>query len=165
MFGGLHLEKGLWIALGDLLASSGWTDALTDAAIATVGTADSFLKCTHITRTRHAHQLTALALSVLQKNAYDYIREWRSKMIKKSPTFLYWDLILKIKVLVLIFIRAHREKNFPLYVEAPDTLMFLFFAADHYNYSRWVSVHIRDMKSLPEDVKDDFMKNWVVQKT
>ena len=98
MFGGLHLQKGLWIALGDLLASSGWTDALTDAAVATLDTADSFLKCTHITRTRHAHQLTALALSVLQKNAYDSIRgdssleepfeEWRSKMIEKSPTFL-----------------------------------------------------------------------------
>ena len=51
MFGGLHLEKGLWIALEDLLASSGWTNAHTDAAIATVGTADSFLKFTHITRT------------------------------------------------------------------------------------------------------------------
>ena len=171
MFGGLHLEKRL---LGDLLASSGWTDALTDAAIATVGTADSFLKCTHVTRTRHAHQLTALALSVLQKNAYDSIRgdlsleepfeEWRSKMIKKSPAFLYWDLILKIGVLVLVFIRAHREKNFPLYVEAHDALMFMFFTVDHYNYSRWVSVHIREMKSLPEDIKEDFMKNWVVQK-
>ena len=99
MFRGLHLEKGLWIALGDLLASSGWTDDLTDAAIATVGTAGSFLKCTHITRTRHAHQLTDLALSILQRNAYDSIvgdtsleepfEEWRSKMIKKSPTFLY----------------------------------------------------------------------------
>ena len=105
MFEGLHLEKGLWIALGDLLASSGWTDAITDVAIATVGTVDSFLKCTHITRTRHTHQLSALALSVC--------------------------------------------------------IMLMFFAVDHYNYSRWVSVHIQNMKSLPEDVKKNFMKNWV----
>ena len=99
MFKGLHLEKGLWIALGDLLTSSRWTDALIDAAIATVGTADSFLKFSHITRTRHAHQLTALALSVLQTNAYDSIRgdssseepsvEWRSKMIKKSYILIF----------------------------------------------------------------------------
>ena len=73
MFGGLHLEIGLWIALGDLLASSGWTDGLVDADVATSGTADYFLKCTHITRTRHAHQLTVLALSALQKNAYDLL--------------------------------------------------------------------------------------------
>ena len=68
-------------------------------------------------------------------------------------------------MLVLIFIRAHREKNFPLYVEALNVLMFMFFAVYHYNSSRWVSVHIRDIKSLPEDVKEGFMKNWVVQKT
>ena len=43
--------------------------------------------------------------------------------------------------------------------------MFIFFAVDHYNYSRWASVHLRDMKSLPEAVKEDLMKNWVVQKT
>ena len=125
MFGGLHLDKGLWIALGDLLASSGWTDGLVDADVATSGTADSFTKCTHITRTRHAHQLTVLALSALQKNAYDLLSkdssfhdsfdEWRVKMIKKSPTFLYWDMVLRIEVLELIFIRAHRERNFLLY--------------------------------------------------
>ena len=73
MFGCLHLEKGPWIALGDLLASSGWTDGLVDADVATSGTADSFIQCTHITRTRHAHQLTVLALSALQKNAYDLL--------------------------------------------------------------------------------------------
>ena len=107
--------------------------------------------------------------------AYDSIRgdssleepfeKWRSKMIKKSPAYLYWDIILQIEVFVLIFIRSHREKNFPLYVEALDALMFMYFAVNYYNYSRWVSVHIRDMKSLPKDVKEDFMKNWVVQKT
>ena len=81
----------------------------------------------------------ALALSVLQKNAYDSIRgdssseepfdQWRSKMIKKSPTFLYWDIILQIEVFVLIFVRAHREKNFPLCVEALDAFMFMFFCS------------------------------------
>ena len=175
MFGGLHLEKGLWIALGDLLASSGWTDGLVDVDVATSGTADSLIKCTHIMRTRHAHQLTVLALSALQKNAYDLLSKdssfhdsfdkWRVKMIKKSPTFLYWDMVLPIEVLVLIFSRAHRERNFLLYSETLEAIMFIFFAVDHYNYSRWASVHLRDMKSLPEAVKEDLMKNWVVQKT
>ena len=42
MFGGLYLEKALWTALGDFLTSSGWTAALTDANIATSGTAKQF---------------------------------------------------------------------------------------------------------------------------
>ena len=62
MFGGLHLEKALWDTLDDLLEGSGWTTAITEAGIATFGTADSFLHCSHITKTRHAHQVTVLAL-------------------------------------------------------------------------------------------------------
>ena len=67
-------------------------------------------------------------------------------------------MVLRIEVLVLIFIRAHRERNFLLYCETLEALMFIFFAVDHYNYSRWASVHLRDMKSLPEAVKEDLMK-------
>ena len=70
MFGGLHLEMGMWKMLGHYLASSGWTIALTDAGIATVGTADSFLKTSHLTRTRRAHQLTCVALHILQQKSY-----------------------------------------------------------------------------------------------
>ena len=51
MLGGLHVEKVLWYSVGDLLAFSGSTEALTKADVATSGTADSFLKASHITRT------------------------------------------------------------------------------------------------------------------
>ena len=43
MFGGLHLEKGLWNAVGDILEASGWKEAITEADITTSGSADSFL--------------------------------------------------------------------------------------------------------------------------
>ena len=66
MFGGLHIEMAMWKMYGDYLEGSGWTNALTQAGIATSGTADSFLKATHVTRTRHAHQVTTLALTKLQ---------------------------------------------------------------------------------------------------
>lgn len=52
MFGGLHLEAALWATLGDLLDCSGWTTALVDAQVASSGVADSFVKASHITRTR-----------------------------------------------------------------------------------------------------------------
>ena len=118
MFAGLHLEKALWNYLGDLLEGSGWTTAITDANVATSGTADSFLKASHITKTRHIHQVTALALSKLQKDAFrdrtdetDEFESWRQVMIKQSPTFQFWDLILQTEILILVLIRAHRERN------------------------------------------------------
>lgn len=65
-------QKALWNAVGDLLEGAGWIEALIDSEIATPGTAESFLKATHITRTRHSHQVSLLALHTLQRNAYEH---------------------------------------------------------------------------------------------
>ena len=70
MLGGLYTEMALWNTLGDLLEGSGWTTALTEAQIASSGTADSFLKVAHLARTRHTHQVTLLALLKLQQKAF-----------------------------------------------------------------------------------------------
>ena len=171
MFGGLHIEMALWNVFGDYLADSGWTTALTEAGIASSGTADSFLKSSHLARTRHAHQVTVAALSKLQHLAFshanteDSFEEWKASMIEQSPTFQFWDTILRIELLVLIFVRAHRECNFNLYIESLEALVGFFFALDHYNYSRWIPIHIQDMKSLPLIFHEEFKKHWVVSKT
>ena len=88
-------------------------------------------------------------------------------MKAKSPTFMFRDLILRYETLVLIFVRAHRQRNFPLYVNVLEELAPLFFGLDHVNYARWVPVHIGDMKSLPQPIKEEFESNgnWVVSKT
>jgi hypothetical protein len=52
MFGSLHMEMVVWTTCGNYLEGSGWTSALTQAGIASSGTADSFLKASHLTRTR-----------------------------------------------------------------------------------------------------------------
>ena len=58
-------------------------------------------------RTRHAHQVTALALAKLHKDAFMLIdgehsyvarEEWKKKMRSQSPTFQYWDTILLITI-------------------------------------------------------------------
>ncbi|XP_072050461.1 LOW QUALITY PROTEIN: uncharacterized protein [Amphiura filiformis] len=41
---------------GHWLEGSGWVEALQEAEIATPGIAESFLKASHVTRARHAHQ-------------------------------------------------------------------------------------------------------------
>ena len=176
MLGGLHTKMALWNTLGGVLEGSGWTTALTEAEVASSGTADSYLKAAHLTRTRRAHQITLLTLHNLQSEAFmlsdgpkdeESFTAWKNNMQKRSPTFMYWDLIMRYETLILIFIRAHREKNFPLYVEVLEELTPLFFALDHVNYSRWMPVHIRDMKSLPDTIKDEFenFSHWVLSKT
>ena len=173
MLGGLNTEMALWNTLGDVLENSGWTAALAEAEVASSGTAASFLKVTHLTRTRLAHQITLLALKKLQHEAFLQLTSneseaaWVETMCKQSPTFMYWDFILRQETLILIFIRAHREKRFALYVEVLEKLTPLFFALDHVNYSRWMPVHINDMKSLPDHIKEEFENqgHWVLSKT
>ncbi len=177
MFGGLHIEMALWSTVGDFLEGSGWTAALTEAGVASVGKAESFLKASHLTRTRHVHQVTLLALAKLQRQAWqEFISSnaepgeasfqiWRQDMIRKSPTFQFWDIIMEFQTMVLIFIRAHRTKIFAMYVESLDSLVQWFFALDHVNYARWIPIHIRDMESLPDSIAEELKKCWVLQKT
>ena len=71
MLGGLHIGMALWKMYDDYLYGSGWTNALVQTGIASSGTADSFFKVSHLTRTRHTHQVTALALAKLQEDAFE----------------------------------------------------------------------------------------------
>ena len=74
---------------------------MTNADVASEGKADSFLK-------------TATGL---QQDA-ETREAWINNMIEKSPTFQYWNTFVTIKITGLIMIRAHRDQNFPLYVES-----------------------------------------------
>lgn len=166
----------VWKTLRDYVEASGWTTALTQAGIASSGTVDSFLKAAHLTRIRHAHLVSALALAKLQEGAFRKTERpqdpenqevWRQEMIAKSPTFQYRDTIMRMELLTLIFVRAHRLRNFLLYVETLKALVPWFFALDHQNYARWIPIHIRDMDSLPPATHEEFEVNgtWVVPKT
>ena len=65
VLGGVHIEMAALTTPGYFLDVSGWTHALTHADLATEGKSDSFLKASHVNRTRQAHQVTASALSIL----------------------------------------------------------------------------------------------------
>ena len=144
MFGGLHIEMNALKLLGDLLDSSGWTGALTQANIASSGTADSYLKVSHVTRTRHAHQVTASSLYILLHKAYteysssqedeetlDSLEAWCDERAKNSPQFLFWYTILQLELQVMIFVRSLRKADFNLYIEALSQLVPWFFSLDH----------------------------------
>ena len=100
MIGVLHIEIALWNTVSDLLDGSGWTTALTESEVASSGTADSFLKVSHITRTRHVHQVTVLVLHSLLNEAFNQrsnidesFGNWLEQMCKKSPTFKFWYMM------------------------------------------------------------------------
>ena len=113
---------------------------------------------------RHAHQVTVLALQKLKREAFsqrgdeEQISAWEDQRRWRSPTFLFWNIIIEYETLVLIAFRAHRQRNLSLYIEVMEELIPLFFALDYVNYARWAPIHIRDMKSLPDSIAREFQR-------
>ena len=144
-----------------------WTAALVDADVASAGTADSFIKVANIKRTRKARQVTASALYVLLQKAYaKYQQElgdedcalpfddWCGQQVSQVPQFHFWYLTLQLELLLLVFVRSIRQANFSLYVDSVAKILPWFFALNHYNYARWLSVHLLDMRALPQTAPD-----------
>ena len=163
--------------LGDWLEDSGWTNALVQAGIASLGTSKSYINVSHVTKTRHAHQVTAASLYTLLQQAYTKdctsddidemqsdsvpFEEWCIQRAKTTVHFDYWLKTLSLELLMLRYIRSLREGNFQLYVESLTQIMPWMFSLDHTHYSRWLSVHIRDMITLAKkhpDVLAEFMQ-------
>ena len=158
--GGMHVELTAYKCLGNWLEGSGWTTAVTNSGIASGGTADSFLKASHLGRTKHAHQLTAAALYILMDQAYVAYKSstlddevvdftiWKDKLSGEQPQFAYWSKVLELELSVLNFVKAIRSGNFKDYIQSIRQLIPWIFALDHMNYARSLTIHLRDMDCL-----------------
>ena len=151
--------------------------ALVQAGVATGGTADSFLKATHLTRTKRAHQVTASSLYLLLVDAYSEcnkeissttisLEKWCTERAAACPHFQFWYTILQLQLYIMIFIKAIREADFQLF---SFKIVPWFFALDHSHYARWIPVHLHDLISLKEchpSIYEQFLKgNFTVRKS
>lgn len=111
---------------------------------------------THVTKARHVHEITASTLYSLMQDAFlnfssesQTFEEWINESREKSPTFLYWLTLLNLEILYLCFVRSLRVGDYSLFIESVKKMMPWFFVFNHSNYSRWLSVHIKDLEELP----------------
>lgn len=74
---------------------------------------------------------------------------WKRSQEEKYPQFRFWSITLKLEMLLLQFVRSIRSTDFSLYKESMNKLLPWFFAMDHTNYARWLSIHLYDMLDLP----------------
>lgn len=100
MLGGLHIEMASLKMVGKWLSGSGWAKVMCNAGVATQRVAESFLSASHVTSTRHAHQVTAASLHILMSKAYSVYQaklreneqenllskeEWKDGNVEKVP--------------------------------------------------------------------------------
>ena len=86
MLGGLHIELVVLKAIGSWLLGSGWTEAIAQAGVTTIGRAQSLVSFKQITRTRYVHQVTASSTEALQELLRKIFRERSSipRMVQRS---------------------------------------------------------------------------------
>ena len=54
-------------------------------------------------------------------------------------------MVLQLEVDVMIFVRAIREADLLLYIDALAKMVPWFFAFDHTNDAGWIPVNLRDL--------------------
>ena len=106
--------------------------------------------------------MTPLSLSILRKHAYtrytDVCEEngdellsfktWCIQQSSKVPQFKYWQTVYDMDMLLLRFVCTIRTEDLILYEKSLDEIADWVFILDHYNYARWLPVHVRDMTNV-----------------
>ena len=85
------------------------------------------------------------------------ILAWLATKSKINEMSYYWQYYL-------IFLRSLREGNYPLYIASLRKVIRWYFALDHYNYAKWIVVHIYDLLALPQKLTTtaQIFHGWVL---
>ncbi|KAF5279082.1 hypothetical protein FQA39_LY05760 [Lamprigera yunnana] len=126
-------------------------------------------------------QVTAAVLYNLMLTAYEKsvqsaddtptesFEDWYNKKSNTVPQFKYWDMVLKLELVVLQLIKSLRSTDFSVYKDSLSRLIGWFFVCDQVLCARWLAVHIRDLANLLQtrpDVNTNFETgNFVAMKT
>ncbi|KAF5276262.1 hypothetical protein FQA39_LY06611 [Lamprigera yunnana] len=117
-------------------------------------------------------QVTAAVLYNLMLTAYEKsvqsaddtpteaFEDWYNKKSNTVPQFKYWDMVLKLELVVLQLIKLLCSADFSLYNNSLSRLIGWFFVFDQLHCARWLAVHIRDPQTHP-----DVNTNFVAMKT
>ena len=157
----MHIEQSMQDVHGYIICGSGLPKVLKISNLSITGT-DAVIKINHLKRVRYCIQVTVCTIYKKIKEAYLKSKsrlpliQWLDKRSTESNMAFVWQLIFNIEILLLIFVRSQREANFQLRTEVLRSFMKYYFALDHYNYARWVSIHLFDCKALKFTAPDVF---------
>ncbi|WAR24223.1 P52K-like protein [Mya arenaria] len=86
-----------------------------------------------------------------------------------NKQYVFWKTYMDMIEILLLFIRAEREGNWKLHLEAFAAMLPWLTAYDHLNYARWGPVYLAEMKDLENrapEVYTEFMNgNFVVKRS
>ena len=104
------------------------------------------------------------ALTNVNATILPIIEEFEREL--QMPQFQYWLNYMKMVSILLQFIRAEREGNWPLHLTSFSRMLPWFALYNHTNYSQWGPVYLADMHQLPQEIHQLFLDGkFSVKKT
>ena len=173
MSGGFNMEKILLEGHGELIAGSGLPWFLNYLKLSITGAGNIALNVPNITGARYFIQVylcaefRAMMLILENEETILDFERWMNEKSYESPICYYWKMIVNLQVLILYFVRSERERNFNLYAILNSSMKYIF-ALNHYNYVRWLSLHVDDLLKLeytcPDVYKEFINEHFPISK-
>lgn len=164
--GGMHMLMSFIGTVGTLMANSG-LEALMNAAFGGVQkmlTGKKFPQCVRALRMVVEELLRDV---IPASESFDELMVDLEERAGRSRTSMMWLTNLIKPVLIMMqFVRAEREGDWPLHLAAVAAMIPYFFASAHFNYARYGLYYLRSMEALSAEVLSEFMKgNHVMRHT
>ncbi len=92
-------------------------------------------------------------------HSYDDLTAFLDDISQKSLTSKLWsDCLIKPVLYMMLYIRAEIEGDWLLHLHAVSVMMPYFFAAwTSYNYARYGTYYLQNMRKLPHSILDKFL--------
>ena len=105
-----------------------------------------------------SHSAITELQDLIEKYVQPQMALFRAEASQKSPTFKFWDSLIEAIHILLLDLRAEREGDWPLSRHVSLDRTPYYASGDKVHYTRYTSVSLMDMLTLPEDVETAFMR-------
>ena len=156
---GTHILMSFVGCIGTLMTNTNLSDLLK----AVFGGVDKMLQGKNFPQNTHAIRICAE--EVLRETLQDdSVSDFRSLMNKlnsiasKSRTARLWlDALIWPAFLIMRFVRAGREADWPLHIDILKRMLPYFAAAGQWHYFRYATVYLIKMTKLPKEPLGKFI--------
>lgn len=158
--GGMHMLMSFVGAVGNLMTETGLSDVMSSAfsGVHKMLQGKKFPMCMRALRMVIEVILTPIIGDAEVKCPDTFMASLEARALKSETCKLWLDCLIKPVLLMMAYVRAEREGEWPLHVHCVRAMMPYFFAAGHQNYARLGLVYLRAIENLPEDILRYFLK-------